>query len=90
VDALALQLGLDLGHRGVGHRVMGLLLRTGLHRLAGEDFDDLAARLLGLGDGLEEGELLEGVGLGSDEPAVLAGAFRDRVRGEGRGAGEGE
>ena len=89
-DALAVQLGLDLGHGGVGHRVVGLLLRTGLHGLSGEDLDEVAAGLLGLGDGFEEGELLEGVGLGADEPAVLAVGFRDRIGAQAGCGGEGE
>ena len=84
------ELGFDLGHGLSGHRVMGLLLRAWLHGLSGEEFDDVAAGFLGLGDGFEEGELLEGVSLGADEPTVLAEGLGNRIGADAGGSGEGE
>ena len=88
--ALAGELGLDLGHGLSGHRVVGLFLGARLHGLSGEELDDVAAGFLSLGDGFEEGELLEGVGLGADEPTVLAEGFGDRVGADAGSGGEGE
>ena len=88
MHALAGALGLEFGHRGFRHRVADLVRRAGLERLAGIEFDHVAARFLGLGDGFKGGEFLESVGLGADEPAVLAEVFRDRIGMEVGGEGK--
>ena len=70
--------------------MVGLFLRAWLEGVSGEDLDDIAAGFLSLGDGFEERELLEGVGLGADEPAVLAVGLGNRIGADAGGSGEGE
>ncbi len=70
-------LGFQLGHGGIRHGVADFVGGSGFEDLAGVEFDHVAACFLGLGDGFEGGEFLEGVGLGSDEPSVLLEVFGD-------------
>ena len=87
-DSLTGALGFEFGHGFGGHGVAYFFGGTGFEELAREKLDEIAARLLGFCDGLKGAEAVEGVGLRSNEPAVLAEAIGDR--GGEQASGEGE
>ena len=90
MHAEARALGLEFGHRLGGHGVVDLHLGAGFENLAGIELDHVAAGFLGLGDRFKGGEFLEGVGLATDEPAVLAEVLGNRIGVEIRGESDGE
>ena len=90
MNTLSQALGLEFGHCRFRHGVADLVRGAGLEDLARIEFDHVAARFLGLGNGLEGSEFIKCVCLGTDEPAVLAQVLRDRVGTEVRGKRDGE